>query len=304
MNIKIIIHIMPWEIDYALLVFEKLKKASYYLSPNDKIYIGTALNLTSYLINWEESKLPKEFFIEKYKTISKLLDWSQHEPFIYEGNELWGHLDYHKTQLEPHIDYYTTICPDMYFHEHLLFYLIESAKSLKDEYFIITPQIYKMWDQTWDLLTHPNYLNVPYDKWNEGDVFDISNFMSNNQNAPTLKELDQFKYAGWFDIYSKSFMEKLVPVFDEWKGYGPWDYFGMLISGFAKQQGVPVKEYLLENQIIFEHTTGALKDNHFSTYYKDFLVLNKVPNQREIFESKLTEYLNKGVQMLKEKNII
>jgi len=61
---------------------------------------------------------------------------------------------------------------------------------------------------------------------------------------------------------------------------------------------------LLENQIIFEHTTGTLKDNHFSTYYKDFLVLNKVPNQRKVFESKMQEYLNKGVKMLQEKGIL
>jgi len=99
-------------------------------------------------------------------------------------------------------------------------------------------------------------------------------------------------------------MEDLVPVFDEWKGYGPWDYFGMLISGFAKQKGVNVKEYLLENQIIFEHSTGVFKDNHFSTYYKNQLVLNNVPNQRQVFESKMKEYLDKGVKMLQEKGII
>jgi hypothetical protein len=123
-----------------------------------------------------ESKLPKEFFIEKYKTISKLLDWAEHKPFIYEGDELWGHLDLERNIIEPHIDYYMSICPDMNFHEHLLFYLIESAKSVNDEYFVITPQIYKMWDHTWDHLTHPNYQNIPYNEWNGGDTFDISPF--------------------------------------------------------------------------------------------------------------------------------
>ena len=88
---------MPWDIDYALLTFEKLKKSSYYLNSEDTIYIDTALNLSSYIVNWEESKLPKEFFIEKYKTISKLLDWAKHKPFIYEGDELYGHLDLQKS---------------------------------------------------------------------------------------------------------------------------------------------------------------------------------------------------------------
>ena len=301
MNIKIKYHLMPWEIDYALLTFEKLKKSSYFLSPDDTIYIDSSLNLSSYIINWDESKLPKEFFIEKYKTISKLLDWAEHKPFIYEGDKLYGHLDLEKSTIEPHIDYYMSICPDMWFHDHLLFYMVESAKSIKDEYFVITPQIYKMWDHTWDNLTHSNYNSISYDKWNEGDVFDISHFMSNLQDNPKLKEIDNFKWAGWFDLYSKKFIEDFVPIPKKWKGYGPWDYFGMLASGVARNEGFPIKEYLLENQIIFEHSTGPLKDKHFSTYYKDFLSLNKIPNQRKNIESKFGEYLNEWYINFKQK---
>jgi len=291
---------MPWEIDYALLTFSQLKKSSYYLNLEDKIYIDSALNLSSYLINWEESKLPKEFFIEKYRTISKLLDWAEHKPFIYEGNELYGHLDLEKTQVESHIDYYVSICPDMYFHEHLLFYLIEAAKSVKDEYFVITPQIYKMWDSTWDHLTHPQFNHLKHDQWNEGDIFDIAHFMNNNQDQPTLKEIYDFKWAGWFDIYSKNFLEKLVPVMDDWKGYGPWDFFGMVASDKARKEGIPVKEYVLENQVIFEQSIGSFKDNHFSTYYKNLIKMNNVPNQRQVFESKFGEYLNRWYVYFKE----
>ena len=53
---------MPWEIDYALLMFEKLKRSSYFLSKDDTVYISAALNLTDYAIDWNESKLPKEYF--------------------------------------------------------------------------------------------------------------------------------------------------------------------------------------------------------------------------------------------------
>ena len=291
---------MPWEIDYALLTFEKLKKSSYYLNSEDTIYIDTALNLSSYIINWEESKLPKEFFIEKYKTLSKLLDWAEHKPFIYEGDELYGHLDLEKSQVESHIDYYVSICPDMYFHEHLLFYLIEAAKSVKDEYFIITPQIYKMWDSTWDHLTHPQFNHLKHDQWNEGDIFDIAHFMNNNQDQPTIKEIHNLKWAGWFDICSKNYVEKLVPIMDDWKGYGPWDYFGMVVCDIARKEGIPFKEYLLENQVIFEHSIGSFKDNHFSTYYKSLLKMNDVPNQRQVFESKFGEYLDRWYISFKE----
>ena len=49
MTIKITYHIMPWEIDYALLTFTQLKKSSYYLNKKDKVKIDTTLNLSDYL---------------------------------------------------------------------------------------------------------------------------------------------------------------------------------------------------------------------------------------------------------------
>ncbi len=63
---------MPWEIDYALLMFEKLKRSSYFLSKDDTVYISAALNLTDYAIDWNESKLPKEYFVEKFKTFKQI----------------------------------------------------------------------------------------------------------------------------------------------------------------------------------------------------------------------------------------
>ena len=57
MVIKISYHVMPWEIDYALLSFTQLKKTSFYL-PNDvEIKIDVALNCSNYLFS---------FFWEKY----------------------------------------------------------------------------------------------------------------------------------------------------------------------------------------------------------------------------------------------
>ena len=74
---------MPWEIDYALLSFSQFKKSKYYFSNEDNINIETVLNLSSYTIDWNNSKLPKEFFIEKYNQISNLLTDYNHIKKIY-----------------------------------------------------------------------------------------------------------------------------------------------------------------------------------------------------------------------------
>jgi hypothetical protein len=289
---------MPWEVDYALLQFIQLKKSSQHLSLDDKIYFHIGLNLSSYIIDWDKSKLPKEYFINKFNATLKMLDWAEEvNVTIYEGDELWGHLDLEKVQMDPKIDYYMSICPDMWFHEHTLFYIIESAKQIKDKYFIITPEIYKLWDWTWDELVNKNYQDVSYTDWNKSDIFKIQ---SRVLDEPYIQQSSSFKYAGWFDLYSKDFLE-LIPIPDDWKGYGPWDYYSMLISDIAVKNNINIKEYILRNQIIFEYHPDKKDKNNFADYYKNLLVLNKIENQREVIESKFPYYLQ---QWTKDKNII
>jgi hypothetical protein len=303
MNIKIKYHLMPWEIDYALLTFTQLKKSSFYLQPDDKIYIDVGFNLSNYFIDWNKSKLPKEFFINKFNTLIKLLDWAEVKTTIYEGNDIWGHLNLEKNQIESHIDYYISICPDMWFHEHLLYYLLESAKQVKDKYFIITPEIHKLWDNTWDELVNDKYQEVPYNNWNKADIFEIQNTM-NSLGEPYLKQTNNFKWAGWFDLYSKDFIEELLPIPEEWNGYGPWDFYGMLCSDIAKKEDVNIKEYVLKNQIIFEYHPDKDNKSNFVDYYKNLLVLNKTENQRQIKEARFPQLINQWVEYAKNKGII
>jgi len=307
MNIKITYHIMPWEIDYALLTFTQLKKSKYYLPEDVNITIDSVLNLSSHLINWGESKLPKEYFIEKYNTLSILLDCYTHNKKIYDGNELYGHLDLQHDCISPETDFYISICPDIYFSEQVIFYLIEAAKQISNKYFVITPEISKLWDYTWDEITSPQYMDIPYNKWDTVDVFNIqyNNKISNQEIS--LRTTQKSKWAGWCDLYNKAFYEELCPFLDEWKGYGPWDWYSMIISDYVKQQGVDFEQYVLQGETIFEYSVGPLRGeniNGFSKYYKDMLVLNDIPNQRQQFEPKMDGYINKTLNKLKDKNII
>lgn len=307
MNIKIIQHLMPWELDNALLSFSQLKKSKFYLPKEVNITIDTVLNLSSYIINWDDSKLPKEYFLSKYDNISSLLVDYNHIKRTYQGDKLYGHLDFQKEIVSEEVDYYIGTCPDMYFSEHLLSYLTQLAPSIPNKYFVITPQISKLWDYTWDEITNPQYLNIPYASWDNVDIFDI---MIDNQHSDqeiNLRPTNKSKWAGWFDLYSKSFYEDLVPSQEDWSGYGPWDWYSLIITEHLKSQGVDFQQYLLEGETIFERSVGPLKGEKGSklvSHYKDLLVLNDIPNQRQQFESRMQEYLNKGLQMLKDKQIL
>jgi hypothetical protein len=111
-NFRIMYHLMPWEIDYALLTFTTLKKASYHIPQDVNVSINSVLNLSSELIDWENSRLPKEYFIEKYNNLAVLLEEYQHTPKVYEGSRNYGHLDLQRDSISEEVDYYICVCPD------------------------------------------------------------------------------------------------------------------------------------------------------------------------------------------------
>jgi hypothetical protein len=307
MNVKLTMHLMPWEIDNALLTFTQLKKSYYHLPEDANVTIETVLNLSSKFVDWNESKLPKEFFITKYDDLSLLLSDYNHIKRVYDGDEIYGFLNLQKESISEEVDYYVGVCPDMYFSEHLLALLIESTRVIKSEYFVVTPQIYKKWDNTWDEITDENYLSVPYSDWDKADVYKTIHEIESNQNEMSLVPVNKSKWAWWFDLYNKKFYEELCPVQSDWQGYGPWDWYSMMLSEKALNAGVNFQQYLLKGQTILDISTGFLKEMGFSSYFTKFLTLipDYSPNvQRKIFESKMLEHLQKGFNMLKEKNII
>ena len=306
MNIKITYHIMPWEIDYALLTFTQLKKSKYYVPDNVNITIDSALNLSSNLIDWESSKLPKEYFIEKYNTLSLLLIDYTHNKKIYDGSDLYGHLDLQRDSIEPDMDYYISICPDMYFSEHLLSYLVQAASSITNKYFVITPQICRMWDESWEILTHPTFAVGPHYGWEKTtDIYDVDNYLHTSNEEIIIKSIPNSKWAGWFDLYNKKFFEELAPIPTEWSGYGGWDHYSMIISEYAKQAGLDFTQYRLDGQIVFEYSCGPLRtDIHtgFSNYYKKLLTCADTNDQRESFNKNLEFYIkNRIINLNNEK---
>jgi hypothetical protein len=296
---------MPWEIDYALLSFTQLKKSKYYLPDNVNVTIDSVLNLSSYLINWEESKLPKEYFIDKYNQISNLLINYKHNKKIYDGNELYGHLDHQKEVIDSNVNYYLSLCPDIYFSEHLLSYIIQAAQSIDNKYFIITPQICRMWDNSWEILTHPKFAIGPHYGWEKTtDIFDVDYYLHTSEEEIKLTPINQLKWAGWFDLYNKDFYEDLVRVPDEWSGYGGWDTYGLHVCDQAKNLGLDFQQYRLDGQIAFEYSIGPLRTdevNGFSNYYKNFIVKKDVSEQREEFNRNLPSFVYKKINQLHER---
>ena len=295
---------MPYEIDYALLSYAQLKKSRYHIPDDVEIEIDTVMNCSNYLIDWDKTRLPKEFFTQKFNDLEILLKDYKVNSKIYEGDECYGLLDMQRDSYCD-ADYYINITPDMYFSEHLLALMIESTKVIKNKYYVVTPEIHKMWDHTWDEITNQRYIDVPYAEWNSTDVYDIRHHMKTDDAEVRLEPTQRSKWAWWLDLYNKAFYEDFAPVQDDWFGYGPWDWWSLMLTEHAKEKGVDFQEYVLRGQTIFEYPIGSLKGKGFVSYHKDFMHLRgNAPQQRERFEANMGLYLERGIKHLQNKGIL
>ena len=78
----------------------------------------------------------------------------------------------------------------------------------------------------------------------------------------------------------------------------------MLVSDIAIKNGIPVKEYILTNQIVCEYHPDKNDKNNFIDYTKNILSLNKIENQRHNIESKFPHYIQEWVEYAKNKKLI
>ena len=304
---------MPWEIDYALLSFSQLKHSLNYIPSDVNIEFDSCLNLSNYIIDWEKSLFPKQYFIDKYNEISSGFKNAKHTSKIIESDILYGHLDFQKEVKDKHIDYYITMCPDMYFGEMLIPYIIESIKAIPNKNFIVTPQITKRWDSSWDVLVNENFNHIPYSHCFDLNCYDIDPIHSST--TPEIHPLPLFKFAGWFDCFSKEIYETLTPVWEEWSGYGSWDTYSMMTLSLLKNQGYDIQQYVIKNQIISEYWNGNVPQQDWDIdtykdknseglcgYYKKHIHIKKNKNGKLDY-SKLPEYtltqFNKVINKLK-----
>ena len=75
-KIQIILHCLPREIDEVERICNHLHRASHFLEKGDDVILDFTLNISDTLTDWSNSKIPKQFFVEKWKMIEQRSDWT------------------------------------------------------------------------------------------------------------------------------------------------------------------------------------------------------------------------------------
>ena len=183
-----------------------------------------------------------------------MCQWAKKVEFrVVDDNSMGGCVDFRRYIVRQYDSSITDIIfldSDIYFHTSLLAYLLESVKNIQNTYYIVTPHTVKLWDYTWDVLTHPKFKDCQY---GFEKTFDATSVPEQEIGDVGLVALNTFKFGGgWFNIYCAE-LWRFVDVPDELGPYGSEDTLVMWASDIMKSKGYDVQQYILSGQYICEN---------------------------------------------------
>jgi hypothetical protein len=258
MKIVISIFCLPYEIDELENTINQLKKASYYLTNKEvEWYLDVTMCTSSDMVNWGKSSLPKRLFEEKLMKISTSTDWCV--KYFRTSDTIKGCVSQRRESIKSHKDahYFIWLDTDIIFDERTLSYIENSIIGVKDiPYSIITPELVRIWDNTWDCLVNENFINekVGYQKIADpyecsGIKGDISLERVENIKSPQSR----FKFAGgWFTCISASLLNK-VGVPESFGHYGYEDTFIMVACEKLVRMGEDIQQFKIKNLVVCEN---------------------------------------------------
>ena len=284
--IAILIHILPQEIDQLETTLIQLKKSSKYVT-DENFLVEVVLN--NNLINWEQSKLDSKFFINKLNQLELLTQsWAKTNFWVSSKNEVLGCTDSHRlaaTKYDPEAFIWLDV--DIVFSETLLYHMVESYKALsaQEEYFIITPQTTRIWDDTWDVITNEQALT---EEASHENYFNRDPYLTTGLvGEANVSRSHAFKFAsGWFTLLSNSLVKK-IPIPPEMGSYYMDDTFIMACCSLGNHHDLGASQYIINNEVIIENNKFRYNP------YKDYL---KSESRKQEFIDIATDNFDSSVQ--------
>jgi hypothetical protein len=288
--IGIIIHILPQEIDQLEQTLTQLKKSSKYTG-DTKYLVEVVLN--NNLTDWKNSKINKDFFINKLKQLELFTQsWAKTDFWASNNNESLGCTDPRRACITKHkADAFIFLDVDIIFSDTLLYHMVESFNLLKDNepYLILTPEITRLWDTTWDVITNENAFS---EEANHENYFNRDPYLTTGLVGEVkLKKIDTFKFGGgWFTFLSAEILNK-VSIPNELGPYYLDDTFIMACCINNRNPNFTPSQYVIENEVIIENNKFRYNP------YKDYVTnINRkeefIKIAQDNFNSSVVNFVN------------
>ena len=281
MKYHISIHISPYEIDNYQTFIHQLRRNLNHVE--DEIIFSPYLNLSHYFYDWKNSKLREDYFASRFEELNSIVkDKCELDSFINEGDKILGAFSYKTYFLNKYkdkVDAFIWFDSDMIFPDNTIAMLIAAHKSSKTKYCIVTPQIHRLWDTTWDILVNKDYIDIPASHDNYKGFDGYSLYKPSDGDVFLDLNKQGFKFAsGWCNLLSADLFRDLIDFTYDLGHYGPDDTFIMFLLDYYKfKQGKDINQYILKNVIVTENY------KHNLNVYKNYITKNDNIKTKEEF---------------------
>lgn len=261
----VVTHIMPLELEMFERFISYYVNTFKYLDPSkDNITLYASLNLNPELTDWDNSELKPQWFINKF---TKVMEGIPSYLQIVVDNSLWGTTQQKREVIKMDYDQFIFVDPDIAVHEQLLKIQLMAAERLSGP-FVISPNIPRWWDESWDPIVHPNFKNNEFSQFKDTDLWDKT--FQQKVDGVDLKLLKLFKFGcGMHTLYSKEFWD-IIGIPEEFGGYGSEDTFAMNAAPLARMANIDVRQYVLDGIYITEDRDDSRRVPTFNKKVKYF----------------------------------
>lgn len=275
MKIVLTIFILPYEIDDLEIIFHQLKKAAYQIDPVNEWVVDVTMCVAEDMIDWRKSSIARSYFIEKLQRIALQTDWCKKTFRI--SSDIKGCVAQRRFTLYnyPDADCFIWADADIIFGDMTLSSIETAARRLSEDfdYFVISPEIVRMWDTTWDCLVNDEYIdkpigyqaiNDPYlDCGKKGEIT-LEQVLNTVQGQPRMKF-----GGGFFTCFSNKLLKR-AGIPESLGQYGYEDTFIMWAAEkLIKESGENIVQFKMKNLVVcenYKYRSYSHLLNHLSVY--------------------------------------
>lgn len=240
-------HVMPLELEMFERFISYYIKTFKYLDPSkDDVTLYATLNLNPELTDWENSELKPQYFIDRFTHAMK--DVRSYLQIVIDDS-LWGTTQQKREVIKMDYDQFIFVDPDIAVHEQLLKIQLMAAERTSGP-FVISPNIPRWWDKSWDLIVYPDFRDEEFSQFKDYSLWDKT--FEQKIDSVDMRQLKLFKFGcGMHTLYSKEFWD-LIGIPEEFGGYGSEDTFAMNAAPLARLAKHDVRQYVLDGIYITE----------------------------------------------------
>jgi hypothetical protein len=283
MRYRIVQYLQPWEIDNFERQVNKLIESSYYIENAKSIIWDVTLNLS--IVDWKSSKIPKSYFIDKFSYLQQIVDYYYTAEFDVDET-IQGSGDKKRICAEKLQDYTIWLDSDIFFPTQTLPMLIRSTEQIDETRYILTPEIVRWWDASWDCIVNKKYLTHPHEMRMSFDIYSLESTVDEEMQ---IKSIEQLKFgAGWFTLLTQQVLKEIkIPT--EGGPYGVDDTYFMICGKM-----IGIKQYVLSGITVAEMSTRFLKNKDYIKPLLDVKISDKTRISTAEFNNLIQKFYNEN----------